>query len=152
MGNRLLKLFLAGLLGLVLGYAAALGIGLLAFEVFAVSQREGANAMGLAFFIAPTAGLVTAAIAAAWSWRRSGAAAVRGAHPAEATPARGPGRRLMAAAGGAIAGWLAGTLLQWVLAGQSYETFVVALAVAWAPWLGALALGGATWGASGAKR
>ena len=148
MGNRLLKLFLAALLGLVLGYAAALGVGLVAFEVFAVSQREGANAMGLAFFIAPTAGLVTAAIVAAWSWRRSGKRAAAGAPTPEATPARGTGRRLMAAAGGAIAGWLAGSLLQWLLAGQAYETFMVALAVAWAPWLGALALGGLAWAAA----
>jgi hypothetical protein len=36
-------------------------------------------------------------------------------------------------------------LIQWVLAGRSYETFAVALAVSMAPWIGMIVLGGVTW-------
>lgn len=54
-----------GLIGLVVGYGAILGLGIVAFEVFHVSQREGAAAMGLAFFIAPAGAVVIAAISAA---------------------------------------------------------------------------------------
>lgn len=63
--------------GLVGGYVVALGLGLVAFEVFAVSQREGAAAMGLVFFIAPTAALVAAVVAGVWYLVRSRPAAGR---------------------------------------------------------------------------
>lgn len=53
-----------GLIGLVGGYGAALGLGILAFDLFNVSQREGAAAMGLAFVIAPAVAVVTAVAAA----------------------------------------------------------------------------------------
>lgn len=68
---RALKFVLAVLGGLIGGYVVALGVGLVAFEVFSVSQREGAAAMGLAFFIAPTAALVAAVVAGVWYLVRS---------------------------------------------------------------------------------
>ncbi len=43
MGNRLFKLVTITLLAGLLGYVVALGIGLVAFEVFDVSKREGAT-------------------------------------------------------------------------------------------------------------
>jgi len=144
MGLRLLKLALVALLVLVLGYAVALGIGLIAFEVFEVSQREGANAMGLLFVICPSVAVLSALIAAIWYWIASGRRAATTA-PAAVAARRGSAGRVFAIALSVVIGWLAGMLLQWVLAGRSYETFVVAFAVSMAPWLGVIVLGSATW-------
>jgi hypothetical protein len=63
MGLRFLKAALVALLALVAGYAAALGVGLVAFDVFEVSQREGANAMALAFVICPFVAVLSAVVA-----------------------------------------------------------------------------------------
>jgi len=144
MGLRLLKTTLFALLALVVGYAAALGIGLVAFDVFEVSQREGANAMALAFVICPFVAVLSAVVAAMWYWIASGRRASTPNPTARAAP-RGSAARVTAIAVSVVIGWLAGTLLQWVLAGRSYETFVVALAVSMAPWIGVIVLGGITW-------
>ena len=144
MGLRLLKMMLVALLALVLGYVAALGVGLVVFEVFEVSQREGANAMGLAFVICPFVAVISAVIAAIWYWISSGRRAAT-TSPTAVETRRGNAVRVFAIAVSVGVGWLAGTLLQWLLAGRSYETFVVALAVSLAPWIGMIILGGATW-------
>jgi LPXTG-motif cell wall-anchored protein len=144
MGLRLLKMMLVALLALVLGYVAALGVGLVVFEVFEVSQREGANAMGLAFVICPFVAVISAVIAAIWYWISSGRRAAT-TSPTAVETRRGNAVRVFAIAVSVVVGWLAGTLLQWLLAGRSYETFVVALAVSLAPWIGMIILGGATW-------
>jgi hypothetical protein len=144
MGTRLLKMAMVALLAMVLGYGAALGIGVVAFEVFDVSQREGANAMALAFFICPLVAVVSAVVAGAWYWVRTGRRAATAGPP---TPgrSRGIGGRVLLIVAAAAGGWLAGLILQWVLAGRSYETFVVALVVSLAPWIGAILCGGGTW-------
>ena len=144
MGVRLLKTALIALLALVLGYAAALGVGLVAFDIFEVSQREGANAMALAFVICPFVAVLSAVVAAICYWIASGRRVATTSPTAVGAP-RGNAVRLVAIAVSVVVGWLAGTLLQWVLAGRSYETFIVALAVSVAPWIGAIVLGGATW-------
>lgn len=143
MSLRLAKTALIALLALAIGYAAALGIGLVAFEVFDVSQREGANAMALAFVICPLIAVLTSIAAAIAYWiasNRPGTA--RSLLKAETS--RGKAVRFFLIAVSVVVGWLAGLLLQWVLAGRSYETFVVALAVSLAPWIGMLILGCAT--------
>ena len=58
---------------------------------------------------------------------------------------RGNVARVAAIAASVVIGWLAGALLQWMLAGRSYEAFIVALAVSAAPWIGVIVLGGLTW-------
>ncbi len=155
-GVRLLKMALVALLALVLGYAAALGIGVVAFDVFAVSQREGANAMALVFVICPFVAVLSALAAAIWYWvwsgRRARAARTGDQSAATAAASTGIGARLLPVVVAAVVGWLAGMLLQWGLAGRSYETFIVALAVSTAPWIGAIGLGGATWWLARARR
>jgi hypothetical protein len=147
MGTRLLKMAMVALLAMVLGYGAALGIGVVAFEVFDVSQREGANAMALAFFICPLVAVVSAVVAGAWYWVRTGRRAATAGPP---TPgrSRGIGGRVLLIVAAAAGGWLAGLILQWVLAGRSYETFVVALVVSLAPPIGAILCGGGAWWAT----
>ncbi|WP_295137317.1 hypothetical protein [uncultured Reyranella sp.] len=144
MGLRVLKAALVALLALVVGYAAALGVGLVAFDVFEVSQREGANAMALAFVICPSVAVLGAVGASLWYWIASGRRAAT-SHPTAAVAHRGNGARVAAIVASAVIGWLAGTLLQWMLAGRSYDAFIVALAVSTAPWIGAIVLGGLTW-------
>jgi len=144
MGLRFLKAALVALLALVAGYAAALGGGLVAFDVFEVSQREGANAMALAFVICPSVAVLSAVLATTWYWIASGRRAAT-ANPSALGTHRGSAARVAAIALSVVIGWLAGTLLQWMLAGRSYEAFVVALAVSTAPWIGVIVLGGLTW-------
>jgi hypothetical protein len=143
-GLRLLKMALVALLALVVGYAAALGVGLVAFDVFEISQREGANAMALAFIICPFVAVLSAVVAAIWYWIASDRRATT-TNPAAVRASRGNAARVVAIAVSVVVGWLAGTLLQWVLAGRSYEAFVVALAVSTAPWIGMIVLAGGTW-------
>jgi len=144
MGPRFLKAALVALLALVVGYAAALGVGLVAFDVFEVSQREGANAMALAFVICPSVAALSAVAATIWYWIASGRRASTGT-PSAAETCRGNAVRVVAIAVSVVIGWLGGALLQWMLAGRSYEAFVVALAVSAAPWIGVILLGGLTW-------
>jgi hypothetical protein len=144
MGLRFLKMLLIALLALVVGYATALGLGLVAFELFEVSQREGAAAMGLAFVISPFAAVISAIVAVIWYWIAS---APRTATPhSTALPAsRGRGPRVLVIVASVVAGGLGGSLLQWLFAGQSYEMFIVAFAMASAPWIGAIVLGLVAW-------
>jgi len=144
MGLRLLKTTLIALLALVAGYAAALGVGLVAFEVFEVSQREGTNAMALAFVICPFVAALSAVVATIWYWIASGRRAAT-TNPTAAGVPSGSAARVAGITVSVVVGWLAGMLIQWVLAGRSYETFAVALAVSTAPWIGMIVLGGVTW-------
>lgn len=127
MGSRLLKTLLVALAALVAGYLAALGLGLVAFDVFDVSEREGVAAMGLAFVIGPAMAIACALIAGLWYW------IVSGRRNPQARAPRGSAVRLVWTAVAALGGWLAGLLLQWMLADRSFETFIVALAVSEAP-------------------
>ena len=144
MGLRLLTMALIALLALVVGYATALGVGLVAFDIFEVSQREGANAMGLAFVICPFVAVLSTVVATIWYWIASGRRTATTSPAAVETP-RSTAVRVFSVAMSVVVGWLAGTLLQWVLAGRSYETFVVAFTVSMAPWIGVIVLGGVTW-------
>lgn len=139
MASRVLRTVLVALAALIGGYLAALGVGLVAFDFFEVSQREGAAAMGLAFVIGPAVAIICALVAGIWHWIFSGRR-----NPQARAP-RGSAARLGWAFAAALGGWLAGLLLQWMLEGQSYETFVVALAVSLAPWFCALGFAAATW-------
>lgn len=139
MASRVLKTVLVALAAVVAGYLAALGIGLVAFDVFQVSQREGAAAMGLVFVIGPAVAIICALVAGLWYWIFSGRRNLQARAP------RGSAARLGWAFAAALGGWLAGLLLQWMLQGRSYETFVVALTVSPAPWFGALGFAAATW-------
>ncbi len=140
--SRGMKTLLVTLAALVLGYLAAIGLGLIAFDVFAVSQREGAAAMGLVFILAPAAALLAAFVAAIWSWRAFGRPK---GEAATATPGRKRGAiRLAVMAAAALGGWMAGTLLQWLLWGQSFEMYLVALVVSEAPMIGAFGAAAAT--------
>nr|WP_186363482.1 hypothetical protein [Rhizobium sp. ACO-34A] len=134
-----MKTLLVMLAALVGGYLTALGVGLAAFDIFEVSQLEGANAMGLAFFICPAVAVVSALAAGSWYW------IVSGKRNPETKAAPGARSRIAWVAVAAVGGWLAGLMLQWLLAGQSYETYVVALTVSLAPWLGAIGSAAAAW-------
>jgi hypothetical protein len=138
-GSRLLRMVLWALLALVLGYVVAFAAGLLAFEVFDVSQREGAAAMGLAFVIAPFVAGVSSLTAAIWYWIASRTDV---APTASSTANRRRAYRVVVFIVAGAFGWYAGAFLQWMLAGQAYETFVLALTVALAPWLGLLGCAG----------
>jgi hypothetical protein len=135
----MVKTVLVALAALVVGYLAALGVGLVAFDVLEVSQREGAAAMGLAFVIGPAVAIACALVASIWYWIVSGRR-----NPQIRVP-RGSAARLAWTVAAVLGGWLAGFLLQWMLEGRSYETFIVALTVSLAPWLGALGFAAATW-------
>jgi hypothetical protein len=133
MRSRLLKTLLWAVVALVLGYIVAISIGLVAFEVFEVSQREGAAAMGLAFVISPFVAVVSSFTAAIWCWIASG----RGVEtPASSAPNRRRILRFVLVGAAGMFGWYAGTFLQWILAGRAYDSFVLALLVTIAPWLG----------------
>jgi hypothetical protein len=136
--------------GLILGYAATLAIGLAAFEIFQVSQREGAAAMGLAFFIAPAGACLAAivgAIAAAMITSRRERA--RQGVEVSPRPPLGRGARIII---GVLVGLVAGYgaaigLLGLFYALQGSNTFASygwAFAAVWTPKV--MALAGATLG------
>ena len=133
------------LIGLVGGYIAAVAIGLVMFEVFAVSQREGAAAMGLAFIIGPFLACLTALAAGATAavvtrrreLRREGG---------EIAPRPPAGRGVRAAVGGGLGllgGYGAavlGLFAFYQLRGSPYFTsYGWALAASWAPFATAAA-------------
>ncbi|MBL8568347.1 MAG: hypothetical protein JNK84_04615 [Phreatobacter sp.] len=148
--------FAFALIGLVGGYAATLGIGIVLMEVNGVSQREGAAAMGLAFIIAPIGACVTAIVTA------STAAVITGRRERDrlggTLPPRQPwGRTARGAAGGLggfVLGYGAAVLILFAfyqLRGSPYfETYVWALAAAWLPVV--LGIAGAVGGAQLAMR
>ena len=111
MGLRLIKTALIALLALAIGYAAALGIGLIAFEVFDVSQREGANAMALAFVICPLVAVLMSIVAAIAYWIASDRAG-RAMSPFTVGTSRSKAVRFSLIAVSVVVGWLAGQLLQ----------------------------------------
>lgn len=118
-----------------------LALGLAAFECFGVSQREGAAAMGLAFFIAPIA-----AVACSLSVFM-GFALVRNRSKDGVREPKAPSSvyravRWLLLGIAAITGWCGGVFLQWLAAGRSFESYLVALAVALAPWLGLMGISG----------
>lgn len=136
MGVRLLKTVLVTLAVLIGTYAIALGLGLIAFDLLDVSDREGANSMALAFLICPAIAVAAALAAAIWYFLASGRD-----KPAAAV-SRGRKSPLLIVAASVVAGYLGGWLLQWILWGQSYETWLAAFTVSMAPWIGAVLLGG----------
>ncbi len=132
---------LFGLIGLVGGYAATLGIGIVLMEVWKVSQREGAAAMALAFVFAPMGACLTAIVAAA-------AAAVitrrrqREFEAVSVAPRPGWSRRTRGIVGGLVGfvlGYGAAVLILAVfyqLRGSPYfDSYFWALAAAWSPFL-----------------
>jgi hypothetical protein len=66
------RAILGGLLGLVAGAVVTFGFGLALAEVFAISQAEGAYAMGLAFFWTPLGAVVGLVAGAVFAARRRG--------------------------------------------------------------------------------
>lgn len=142
MMSRGMKTLLVTLLALVVTYLAAIGLGLIAFDAFDVSQQEGAAAMGLVFILAPAAAMLCAFVAAIWSWRAFGRSK---AEAETATPGRKRGSiRLAVMAAAALGGWMAGTVLQWLLWGRSFDSYLLALTVSEAPLIGAFGAAVAT--------
>jgi hypothetical protein len=95
-GHALRRALLGLLLGAILGGLAIGAAALVIGEVLGVSQREGAFAMGVAFFIVPLSGLLCGVATAIWMGRRAARnwdAAAASPAPGEATP-RPPGTRL----------------------------------------------------------
>ncbi len=132
-------------IGFVGGFIAAVVIGAVLFEVFGVSQREGAAAMGLVFVIGPFVACLTALAAAATAavvtrrreLRREGG---------EIAPRRPAGRGLRAAVGGGlglVGGYGAavlGLFAFYRLTGSPYfSSYAWAYAAAWAPFITAAA-------------
>ncbi len=132
-------------IGLVGGFVAAVAIGLVVFEVFGVSQREGAAAMGLVFVIGPFVACLTALAAGATAavvtrrreLRREGG---------DIAPRPPQGRGVRAAIGGGlglVGGYGAavfGLFVFYRLTGSPYfDSYGWALAAAWAPFAAAAA-------------
>jgi hypothetical protein len=150
---------LFGLIGLVGGYAATLGIGIVLMDVWKVSQREGAAAMALAFVFAPM-GAVVLAIAAATCAAMVTARRQRDRHGIVAAPRPGLGRTARGVIGG-VAGFILGygiaVLALYVfyqLRGSPYfSSYLWALAAGWSPFLlaGLGAAGGAALAMRGAR-
>ncbi|AVO44507.1 hypothetical protein [Phreatobacter cathodiphilus] len=132
-------------IGLVGGFLAAVAIGLVLFEVFDVSQREGAAAMGLVFVIGPfvacLTALATGATAAVVTRRRElrregGDVAPRQPAPRGVRAAIGGGLGLVGGYGAAVLGLFA----FYQLRGTPYFTsYGWALAASWAPFVTAAA-------------
>lgn len=144
------------LIGLVGGYLATLGIGIVWMEVFRVSQREGAAAMGLVFVIAPLGACITAIVSAATAAVIT-ARNQRERHGGSASPPRPwsrTARGLAGGLGGFILGYGAAMLVLYVffqLRGSPYfSSYLWALAAAWLPF--ALGLAGAAFGVMVALR
>jgi hypothetical protein len=137
-----------GLISLVGGYVATVAIGLVLFDIFRVSQREGAAAMGLAFVIGPFVAcliaLVAATVAAIMVSRRDRARAEGQLPPAQPW-GRGP-RAVLGAILGAVGGYglaIALLALFYALRGSPYfSSYAWALAAAWTPFIAAIAGGG----------
>ncbi|MBN8940929.1 MAG: hypothetical protein J0H01_15615 [Rhizobiales bacterium] len=134
--------------GLILGYLATVAIGVVAMELFQVSQREGAAAMGLVFIIGPLGGLVSAVIGTAWAliatrrrMRRREAGTLGAPQPFS------PTTRI---ALGIVIGLLAGYAAAWLLmeifyaarGDRFFATYAAALTAAWTPIVMALGGGG----------
>lgn len=136
-----------GIAGLVGGYIAAVGIGLVLFEVFRVSQREGAAAMGLAFVIGPfvacLVALASAATAAIVTRKRERQR--EGGHVAPRQPWSRGARAVVGGILGLIGGYGAAIIALaafYALRGSPYfSSYAWAYAAAWAPFIAA-ALGG----------
>lgn len=131
-----------GIVGLVAGFAATVAIGLVAFEIFRVSQREGAAAMGLVFLVGPVGALMGAAIGAAfavWFARRS----IRAAGGAPAPVGSRPLRLVLGTVAGAFLGyWVGLGLLHLALAlrgSRSFDSYALAYALSNVPPLAMLA-------------
>lgn len=144
------------LIGLVGGYAATLGIGIVLMDVHGVSQREGAAAMGLAFVIAPMGACVTAVVAAATAAmitsRRERDRL--GETPAPPRPWSRAARGVAGGFGGFVSGYGAAVLILFAfyqLRGSPYfESYGWAFAAAWLPFV--LGIAGAAGGARLAMR
>lgn len=136
-----------GLAGLIGGYVATVAIGLVLFELFKVSQREGAAAMGLAFVIGPlVACLVALASAATAAVVTRGRERQReGGHMAPRQPWGRGARATVGGILGLVGGYGAAVIVLaafYALRGSPYfSSYAWAYAAAWAPVLAA-ALGG----------
>ncbi|MGE0007751.1 MAG: hypothetical protein AB7S92_19490 [Parvibaculaceae bacterium] len=62
-----LKVLAGFVIGAICGAALALALSLAAAEIFSISQREGAYAMGVVFFHMPFGALVGGIIGATWA-------------------------------------------------------------------------------------
>lgn len=136
-----------GLIGLVGGYVATVAIGIVLFDIFQVSQREGAAAMGLAFVIGPFVACIIA-LAAATTAALVVSRRDRLRDGAQMSPARPWGRGPRAVIGailGVVGGYGAALLMLagfYALRGSPYfSSYAWAYAAAWAPIIAA-ALGG----------
>ena len=65
-----MRVLLWGLAGLVLGAVLAFGIGITLPEIFTISQREGAYAMGVLFFWTPAGAVLGAIAGGIWALMR----------------------------------------------------------------------------------
>lgn len=71
--------------------------------------------------------MLGASVAAIWSWRAFG---LSKAEAGVQRPGAGEGAiRLAAMAAAALGGWMAGTVLQWLLWGRSFDSYLLALTV-----------------------
>jgi hypothetical protein len=144
------------LIGLVGGYAATLGIGIVLMDVLQVSQREGAAAMGLVFVIAPLGACVTAIVAAATAAVVTGRRerTRRGGSLAPPRPWSRTARGIAGGLGGFVLGYGAAILILYAFyqfRGSPYfSSYFWALAAAWFPF--ALGFAGAAGGALLAMR
>ncbi|NUB45313.1 hypothetical protein GEU84_013020 [Fertoebacter nigrum] len=65
-----MRMLVGFLLGLVVGGVTTMTLGILAGDVFDISQREGAYAMGVAFFYTPVGAVIGGIIGAMLARRR----------------------------------------------------------------------------------
>ena len=134
MTRTLLLAALAFLLAAVIAYPLALFAGLMIGEAMGVSQREGAFAMMIGSTVAPVVAVATGLIAAIWTGRRAVASAGQ-----PVTDRAVKTSRWIGIIGGAVAGYLIGWVLRWlVFEGAAFDSYWQAYAATQLPVIGAI--------------
>ncbi|QCI68037.1 hypothetical protein [Phreatobacter stygius] len=137
--------------GLIVGYVAAVAIGVAAMQYFKVSEHDGGAAMTLLFAVGPLGGLVSALIGAVWAATATRRRMRRRTDGTLGVPKQW--NRATRVALGVLIGLTAGyaaarVILQIFYIAQrssSFATYEAALVAAWIPIalaLGCAALGG----------
>jgi hypothetical protein len=135
---------LAFLLAAVIIYPLALFAGLMIGEAMGVSQSEGAFATMIGSTVAPVVAVAAGIIAAIWTSRRAAASAGQ-----PTTNRAVKTSRWIGIIGGAVAGYLIGWALRWLLfEGAAFDSYWQAYAVVQLPLIGAVVGGIAGWALS----
>jgi len=136
--RTVVRVVLAFLFGFVAAYVIAVTAAFTYAHLNNIVDRDGGMSMGIVFMIGPLAGAIGGILTAIFIPMRL---ARRDLARGESPPAGGGARTAIVAIVCGIAGYLIGRFVHWLMAGMSFDSYAVALAVSLLPWL--LALTGA---------